>query len=354
MSSARVEASPKPDPPPLVPGTIHGLRMWRVIKEGGSDRVWLSAVSHDVLWPQERPLVAECHRSHSDHEPPAGDCTCGIYALHPTVEALEDHWHVGESERGAIIGLVECWGRIEVHAEGFRAEHARVHSIIAPSADGDPTYEALAAGAAASYGADLLRAPDADALFEHCRANQLGFDAGTVVDLIARDSEVVIRPHACGFINHGGLAVGGTGYRLRDQEERFTLYGPECEAGLPAVRLLRVAGVGFHWEALQSEACEPGRPLTLDREPENRHDPNAVAILDEQRASRLGYVPRHAAAEVSGWIESGRLARALSVWQWRDLRTGERIGLHVLVSVSERIHVDSGEQELEDEDLIEF
>ena len=62
--------------------------------------------------------------------------------------------------------------------------------------------------------------------------------------------------------------------------------------------------------------------------------------------------PKHAASEIGALIESGRLTRAMSIWQWRDLRTGERIGLHLLVSLSSDIRV--GDPKEPAEEIIEF
>ena len=45
---------------------------------------------------------------------------------------------------------------------------------------------------------------------------------------------------------------------------------------------------------------DPGRRLALVRELENEHDPNAVAIWNEDRTLQAGYVPRETAAELAG------------------------------------------------------
>ena len=53
-------------------------------------------------------------------------------------------------------------------------------------------------------------------------------------------------------------------------------------------------------------------------EPENEHDPNAVAVWNEERTLQAGYVPRDLAAELDG------TELAVSLW-----RAGE--GLRILV-----------------------
>ena len=54
---------------------------------------------------------------------------------------------------------------------------------------------------------------------------------------------------------------------------------------------------------------DPGRRLALVREPENEHDPNAVAIWNEERTLQVGYVPRDVAPEVRGDEQ------AVSLWR---------------------------------------
>ena len=54
---------------------------------------------------------------------------------------------------------------------------------------------------------------------------------------------------------------------------------------------------------------DPGRRLALVSEPENEHDPNAVAIWNEDRTLQAGYVPRETAAELAGDEQ------AVSLWR---------------------------------------
>jgi hypothetical protein len=60
---------------------------------------------------------------------------------------------------------------------------------------------------------------------------------------------------------------------------------------------------------LPDESFDPGRRLALVPEPENEHDPNAVAIWNEARTMQAGYVPREAAVELSGDEQ------AVSLWR---------------------------------------
>lgn len=56
----------------------------------------------------------------SDHDAPHAGCDCGYYAWH----SLERVIGLGPCD-GFIHGAVAAWGRMEVHADGFRAEYAQ-------------------------------------------------------------------------------------------------------------------------------------------------------------------------------------------------------------------------------------
>ena len=93
----------------------------------------------------------------------------------------------------------------------------------------------------------------------------------------------------------------------------------------PRVRVVKVAGASYRADALQDEAFAPGRRLALVREPENEHDPNAVAVYDADRRLQAGYVPAEVAPELAGDEQ------AVSLWEFRG-EDGKRIGLRVLLA----------------------
>lgn len=96
---------------------VLGYRQWRL----DGYRLQPAVTFKGGHW-QPGPNTARCVR-----EPPAGRpvgehctpdpaCECGLYAL---------HYPPGQPSFGPTVsGAVLAWGRIEVHAEGFRAEHA--------------------------------------------------------------------------------------------------------------------------------------------------------------------------------------------------------------------------------------
>jgi hypothetical protein len=95
-----------------------------------------------------------------------------------------------------------------------------------------------------------------------------------------------------------------SGYRLRDAAS-----GEPVRWEDPRIRVVPVAGVSYRAEALPDPSFDPGRRLALVPEPDNEHDPNAVAIWNEEQTLQLGYVPREIAAELGGDEQ------AVSLWR---------------------------------------
>lgn len=91
------------------------------------------------------------------------------------------------------------------------------------------------------------------------------------------------------------LERGASGYYLRDAAS-----GEPVRWEDPRLRVVGVAGVTFRPGNVDDASFDPGRRLALVREPENEHDPNAVAIWNEERTLQAGYVPRDVAPELSG------------------------------------------------------
>jgi hypothetical protein len=116
------------------------------------------------------------------------------------------------------------------------------------------------------------------------------------------------------------LERGESGYRLRDAATGEAMTWDD-----PRVRVVKLAGSSYRADALQDDAFAPGRRLALVREPENEHDPNAVAVYDAARRLHAGYVPADVAPEVQGDEQ------AVSLWEFRG-EEGARIGLRVLLA----------------------
>jgi hypothetical protein len=95
-----------------------------------------------------------------------------------------------------------------------------------------------------------------------------------------------------------------SGYRLRDAAT-----GEFVRWEDPRILVIPVAGVSFRPESLEDDSFEPGRRLALVAEPDNEHDPNAVAVWNEERTLQVGYVPRETAPQLAGDEQ------AVSLWR---------------------------------------
>ena len=104
-----------------------------------------------------------------------------------------------------------------------------------------------------------------------------------------------------------------SGYRLRDAATGDLVRWED-----PRILVIPVAGVSFRPESLEDDSFEPGRRLALVPEPDNEHDPNAVAVWNEKRTIQVGYVPRELTPQLKGDEQ------AISLWRVEG-------GLRVLV-----------------------
>ena len=94
------------------------------------------------------------------------------------------------------------------------------------------------------------------------------------------------------------------GYRMRDAETGELVRWED-----ERIRVVPVAGVSYRADALPNPSFDPGERLTLVREPDNEHDPNAVAIWNRDRTLQLGYVPAEVAPSLRGDEQ------AISLWR---------------------------------------
>jgi HIRAN domain-containing protein len=115
------------------------------------------------------------------------------------------------------------------------------------------------------------------------------------------------------------LERGESGYWLRDAAT-----GEPVRWDDDRLRVVKLAGSSYRLDALQDDAFAPGKRLALVREPENEHDPNAVAIWDAERRLQGGYVP----AEIAPALQGDE--QAVSLWEFRDEQ--QRVGLRVLLA----------------------
>jgi hypothetical protein len=116
------------------------------------------------------------------------------------------------------------------------------------------------------------------------------------------------------------LERSGAGYRMRDAATEELVRDTD-----PRIRVIAVAGVSYRFDALQDDGFAPGRRLELVAEPENEHDPNAIAIWDAERRVQAGYVP----ADVARGLRADEW-QAVSLWEF--VEEGRRGGLRVLLA----------------------
>jgi len=116
------------------------------------------------------------------------------------------------------------------------------------------------------------------------------------------------------------LERGESGYWLRDAAS-----GEAVRWDDERLRVVKLAGASYRLDDLQDDAFAPGRRLALVREPENEHDPNAVAVWDAERRVQAGYVPAETAPLLLGDEQ------ALVLWEFRG-DDGKRIGLRILLA----------------------
>ena len=118
------------------------------------------------------------------------------------------------------------------------------------------------------------------------------------------------------------------GYTLTDPETGEYLARDDPRLAEQGLMVVTVAGARFHEEALQSDAAAPGRRLVLRPEPENEHDPNAVAV-DTEQGEHLGFVPRD--------VDIGDRRSAVSLRESRASPRDPRTGLTMLLAAAPEI-----------------
>ena len=141
---------------PDLAAPVVGFRAWRIV----GDRLmspyipcrWEGRDLHAVCFPANRRLFSPKMRESWLSEPhvsPHPDCQCGIYAYHrPGTQSYYGEWLWTE-------GVLSVWGRIEVHADGLRAEHGRVEALALPPRN-DPERREAVEAVAARLGVELV------------------------------------------------------------------------------------------------------------------------------------------------------------------------------------------------------
>ena len=179
---------------PLVPGAVHGLRTWSLSLDRES-RPGLIGYGHTRWEPGGRPTRAEClpgdgtPAAHPEGSPvPAEGCACGLYANHTWArDPNSDFLRVDGMglEPDDVFGVVEAWGRMEVHEDGFRAEFARPIALFARTG-AELEWDVPSERMAAEYGCVLIRVGSVEELAAELEQFDRGLDRALVEDLVGR------------------------------------------------------------------------------------------------------------------------------------------------------------------------
>lgn len=106
---------------------VVGFRKWRLVRDRLSSPFiplrWEEAEAHAECFPANRTLLFGKGWLDQPHRAPHPDCKCGIYAYHRP----PSRGPIPYLDR--ITGIVALWGKIEVHRDGMRAEHARIGAL---------------------------------------------------------------------------------------------------------------------------------------------------------------------------------------------------------------------------------
>ena len=128
-----------------------------------------------------------------------------------------------------------------------------------------------------------------------------------------------------------GGQVWVAGYQPVDPSGRY-LARDAPALGAAGLRVASIAGAArHHAHALASDGAAPGRPLVLRRDPENPHDPNAIAVLTAA-GEQLGFVPRELALELAAALDAGERWSAIVLRERRASPRDPRTGLTMLLA----------------------
>jgi HIRAN domain-containing protein len=129
-----------------------------------------------------------------------------------------------------------------------------------------------------------------------------------------------------------GGQVWVAGYQLVDPDSGRYLARDAPELASRGLHVVGVAGAGrHHADAIESDAVAPGSRLELRRDPDNEHDPNAIAVLASD-GEQVGWVPRELAAELAPQLDEGRPWSALVLREQRRSPRDPRHGLTMLLA----------------------
>lgn len=137
------------------------------------------------------------------------------------------------------------------------------------------------------------------------------------------------------FEAEDGTSIWCAGYTPVDQDGQF-LREADHHTLDPRCFFCRVAGTSYRRDTLQREDLKPGTPVLLRPEPDNQHDPNAIAVWDPSGEVQLGYIPAELSPVLQTRVPAGRdlteVFGGVIITEFRrGSEAGPRVGLRILV-----------------------
>jgi hypothetical protein len=144
------------------------------------------------------------------------------------------------------------------------------------------------------------------------------------------------------YPDDGGV-VWLAGYSIVDADSGRFLARDDPALAERGLWVAAVAGAGrHHAEALEAEDVGPGRPLELRRDPDNPHDPNAIAV-HAPGGPQVGWVPRELAEQLAPELDAGREVSAVVLREQRASPRDPRRGLTMLLARGAAIRLEPTE-----------
>jgi hypothetical protein len=141
------------------------------------------------------------------------------------------------------------------------------------------------------------------------------------------------------YPDDGGV-VWLSGFSLVDSESGRFLARDAEELLARGLKVAGVAGAArHHGEALESQELGPGSELELRRDPDNPHDPNAIAVHGPGGGEQVGWVPRELAEEIAPELDAGRAWSAIVLREQRVSPRDPRTGLTMLLAPADAIEL---------------
>lgn len=150
-------------------------------------------------------------------------------------------------------------------------------------------------------------------------------------------SEYLPREQEVGVI--GEDEDGRVNLRLEPVRDLLVLTAPGGEWIYPfsptlcrfGITVFKLRGASHYEAAVKAGDFSPGTPVRLVREPDNEHDPNAIAVYAIDGKGPAGYVNKQNAARLAKMIDSGEPLEAIAI---RGAKPGED-GVPVMVLVAD-------------------